>query len=147
VLRLKPVEAPCILQEIILYPNAINTVNIDTTTKPNEVYFEVEEPEEIDPDDPMAQFSGIIYNDGVLDITQDDPDNLNTLTLHFRDDVTKDLIIPGGGGSEYIAGSGIAFEGRSIYAKLGTGLTFDANDAIELDDTIKIKFNCNNEPD
>ena len=96
VLRLKPVETPCILQEIILYPNAINTVNIDTTTKPNEVYFEVEEPEEIDPDDPMAQFSGIIYNDGVLDITQDDPDNLNILTIHFRDDVTKDITINAG---------------------------------------------------
>lgn len=96
VLRLKPVETPCILQEIILYPNAINTVNIDTTTKPNEVYFEVEEPEEIDPDDPMAQFSGIIYNDGVLDITQEDPDNLNILTIHFRDDVTKDITINAG---------------------------------------------------
>lgn len=47
----------------------------------------------------------------------------------------------------YIAGSGIVFDGSSINAKLGIGLTFDANDAIELDDTIKIKLNCNNEPD
>lgn len=94
VLRLKPVETPCILQEIILYPNAINTVNIDTTTKPNEVYFEVEEPEEIDPDDPMSDFTGIIYNDGVLDITQEDPTNLAEITVHFRENVTKTLTIP-----------------------------------------------------
>lgn len=86
-------------------------------------------------------------NDGVLDITQEDPNNLNILTVHFRDDVTKDLIIPGGGGSGYIAGNGIVFDGVSINAKIGTGLTFDTTDAIELDDTIKIKLNCNNEPD
>ncbi len=36
---------------------------------------------------------------------------------------------------------------KHITAKLGIGLTFDTNDAIELDDTIKIKLNCNNEPD
>lgn len=36
---------------------------------------------------------------------------------------------------------------KYISAKLGTGLTFDDNDAIELDDTIKIQLNCNNEPD
>lgn len=36
---------------------------------------------------------------------------------------------------------------KTITAKIGDGLSFDANDAIELDDTIKIKLNCNNEPD
>ena len=35
----------------------------------------------------------------------------------------------------------------SINAKLGTGLSFDSNDAIELDNAIRIKLNCNNEPD
>jgi hypothetical protein len=33
-----------------------------------------------------------------------------------------------------------------INAKLGVGLTFDANDAITLDDSITIRFNCNNDP-
>lgn len=36
---------------------------------------------------------------------------------------------------------------QDISAKLGSGLTFDVNDAIELDDAIKIRLNCNNEPD
>ncbi len=35
----------------------------------------------------------------------------------------------------------------SISVKLGTGLIFDANNAIELDNAIRIKLNCNNEPD
>jgi hypothetical protein len=34
----------------------------------------------------------------------------------------------------------------TIQAKLGVGLTFDSNDAIELDDSITIRFNCNNDP-
>lgn len=33
-----------------------------------------------------------------------------------------------------------------INAKIGIGLTFDSNDAIELDDSIKLRLNCNNEP-
>jgi hypothetical protein len=36
---------------------------------------------------------------------------------------------------------------QDISAKLGSGLTFDDNNAIELDDAIKIRLNCNNEPD
>ena len=36
---------------------------------------------------------------------------------------------------------------KVITAKLGSGLTFDDNNAIELDDAIKIRLNCNNEPD
>jgi hypothetical protein len=36
---------------------------------------------------------------------------------------------------------------KTITAKLGTGLSFDSNDAIELDNAIRIKLNCNNEPD
>ena len=35
---------------------------------------------------------------------------------------------------------------KTIKAKIGTGLTFDSNDAIELDDSIKLRLNCNNEP-
>ena len=93
VFKLKPTETPCILQEVVLYPNAINTIDIDTTVKPAEVYFEVLEPEDPDPDDPMSKYTGIIYNDGVLDVTQDDPDNLNILTFHYRDNVTKDITV------------------------------------------------------
>lgn len=93
VFKLKPTETPCILQEVLLYPNAINTIDIDTTVKPAEVYFEVLEPENPDPDDPMSEYTGIIYNDGVIDVTQDDPDNLNILTFHYRDNVTKDITV------------------------------------------------------
>ena len=93
IFKLQPVETPCILQEVILYPNAINTIDVITTNKPTEVYFEVEEPEEIDPDDPMSKYSGIIYNDGVLDVTQEDPNAMNELTIHFRES-SKVLTIP-----------------------------------------------------
>lgn len=128
--ELRAVESPCVLQEVLLYPNAINTVNIDTTNKPAEVYFEVEEPEEIDPDDPMSEYSGIIYNDGVLDITQEDPNALNELTVHFRES-DKVITVPAGG-STYTAGDGIDIDANDeISAKLGLGLQFDANGAIE----------------
>lgn len=56
----------------------------------------------------------------------------------------------GGGGTTYQAGDGINITSDatpSIEAKLGSGLTFDDNNAIELDDAIKIRLNCNNEPD
>ena len=95
VFKLKPTETPCILQEVLLYTNAINTIDIDTTIKPTEVYFEVEVPDDPDPDDPMSQYTGIIYNDGILDVTQDDPTALNELTFHFRDNEYKVITIPG----------------------------------------------------
>lgn len=37
-----------------------------------------------------------INNDGILDITQDDADSSNILTIHFRDNVTKDVTIDTG---------------------------------------------------
>ena len=94
--QLYPVETPCQLNELILYPNVVNTVDVLTTNKPNEIYVEVEpaEDEPVDPDDPMSEYTGIIYNDGVLDVTQEDPNALNELTFHFRDNVDKTLTIP-----------------------------------------------------
>lgn len=96
VYQLYPVETPCQLYELLLYPNVINTVDVLTTNKPNEIYVEVVPPddEEIDPDNPMSEYTGIIYNDGVLDVTQEDPDALNELTFHYRDNVDKTLTIP-----------------------------------------------------
>ena len=94
VFKLQPVEEPCPLQEILMYPNGINSVDVNTTIKPAKIYLEVEEPEDPDPDDPMSQYAGIIYNDGVIDITQEDPNNLNELTIHFRDDENKTITIP-----------------------------------------------------
>lgn len=93
---LYPVESPCQLQQLTLYPGVINTIDILTTNKPNEIYVEVVPPEDIEPDpeDPLSEYTGIIYNDGVLDVTQEDPDNLNELTIHFRDDVEKTITIP-----------------------------------------------------
>lgn len=133
---LYPVESPCQLQQLTLYPGVINTIDVLTTNKPNEIYVEVDEPEEIDPDDPMSEYTGIIYNDGVLDVTQEDPSALNELTLHYRDNVTKTLTIPGGSGQTYQAGDGIEFTGTDndvINAKLGNGLQFDASGNIELE--------------
>lgn len=94
--RLYPMETPCALQALTLHPGVVNTVDVLTTNKPNEIYVEVVPPddEDTDPDDPMSDYTGIIYNDGVLDITQDDPNALNELTVHFRDNVDKTLTIP-----------------------------------------------------
>lgn len=93
-IRVKAVETPITLPQIPLFPNSINTINITNTIKPAEIYVEVAEPSEDDPDDPMSDFTGIIYNDGVLDITQEDPTALNELTVHFRDNVDKTITIP-----------------------------------------------------
>lgn len=116
--QLYPVETPCQLNELILYPNVVNTVDVLTTNKPNEIYVEVDEPEEIDPDDPMSEYTGIIYNDGVLDITQEDPNNLNELTVHFRDNVDKTITIPA---SELPIASDTTLGG----IKVGNNLTID----------------------
>lgn len=118
VFKLKPTETPCILQEVVLYPNAINTIDIDTTVKPAEVYFEVLEPEDPDPDDPMSKYTGIIYNDGVLDVTQEDPNALNELTFHYRDNVDKTITIPK---SELPIASDTTLGG----IKVGNNLTID----------------------
>ena len=93
-IQIKDVETPVILQEVVLYPNTINTIDVNTTIKPSEIYVEVDEPIDPDPDDPMSEYTGVIYNDGVLDITQEDPNNLNELTVHFRDNVDKTITIP-----------------------------------------------------
>lgn len=94
-IRVKAVETPITLPQIPLFPNSINTINVTNTIKPAEIYVEVAEPSEDDPDDPMSDYTGIIYNDGVLDVTQEDPTNLAELTIHFRDDVDKTITIPG----------------------------------------------------
>lgn len=144
--QLYPVETPCQLNELILYPNVVNTVDVLTTNKPNEIYVEVDEPEEIDPDDPMSEYTGIIYNDGVLDITQENPNNLNELTVHFRDNVDKTITIPA---SELPIASDTTLGGIKVGNNLtidpvtgvlsatgggggGGGVVYDAGDGIEL---------------
>ena len=92
-IKVKAVETPTTLPQIPLFPNSINTINVTNTIKPAEIYVEVAEPSEDDPDDPMSDFTGIIYNEGVLDITQEDPNALNELTVHFRES-SKVLTIP-----------------------------------------------------
>lgn len=93
-IMVKGVETPTTLPQIPLFPNSINTINVTNTIKPAEIYVEVAEPSDDDPDDPMSEYTGIIYNDGILDVTQEDPNALNELTFHFRDDVDKTLTIP-----------------------------------------------------
>lgn len=58
-------------------------------------------------DTPETEDDLYIHNEGVLDITQSDPNNPNVITVQFRDDVTKDIIIPSGGTGSYVAGNGI----------------------------------------
>lgn len=87
-----PVTVP--LQQIQLIPNSINTIDVLTTVKPLDMYVETFVPPDPDPDDPMSEYTGIIYNDGVLDVTQEDPTALNELTFHYRDNVYKVLTIP-----------------------------------------------------
>jgi hypothetical protein len=87
-----PVTIP--LQQIQLIPNSINTIDVLTTVKPLDMYVETVVPPDPDPDDPMSEYTGIIYNDGVLDVTQEDPNALNELTIHFRDNVDKTITIP-----------------------------------------------------
>lgn len=145
VFKLKATETPCALQEVLLYPNAVNSINIDTTVKPAEAYFEVLEPEEPDPEDPLSEYTGIIYNDGVLDVTQEDPNNLNELTFHFRDDVEKTLTIPT---TELPIASDTTLGGIKVGANLtidpvtgvldatggGGGTEYAAGDGIQIDE-------------
>ena len=92
--KLEPYEEPCVLPSIVLYPNKINTIDVSNTNKPSEIYFEAVSDEPLDPDDPMSEYTGIIYNDGILDVTQEDPNALNELTFHYRDNVDKTITIP-----------------------------------------------------
>jgi hypothetical protein len=92
VTQIGPVVETTLLPSIGTYPNVINTIDILTTVKPSSVLIEAT-PDEEDPDDPSAAFTGIIYNEGVLDVTQEDPNALNELTVHFRDD-SKVLTLP-----------------------------------------------------
>lgn len=132
VYQLKDIERPCGLPELFLYPGIVNTINATTTVKPSLMYIEIEPPDDPESEDPMSEFTGMIYNDGVLDVTQEDPNALNELTVHFRDD-SKVLTIPG---DSYTPGDGIDITNNEISAKLGSGLQFDANGAIEVDSMI-----------
>lgn len=100
-IRVKAIETPITLPQIPLFPNSINTINVTNTIKPVEIYVEVAEPNEDDPEDPMSEYTGIIYNEGVLDITQEDPNALNELTVHFRES-DKVITVPAGGATQYV---------------------------------------------
>ena len=102
--RMTPYEEPCVLPSIVLYPNKINTIDVANTNKPSEIYIEAVTDEPDDPDDPMSKYTGIIYNEGVLDIAQEHPDSLNKLTVHFRE-TEKVLTLPEG--NKYKSGDGI----------------------------------------
>lgn len=139
-IRVKAVETPITLPQIPLFPNSINTINVTNTIKPAEIYVEVAEPSEDDPDDPMSDFTGIIYNDGVLDITQEDPNNLYELTVHFRDDVDKVITIPETplpiasdttlGGIK--VGNNLTIDPvTGVLSATGGGVLYDAGDGIE----------------
>lgn len=106
------VITPIILPPVIIYTNKVNTIDVMTTNKPTEVYFETSIVEDAS-EDPMSEYTGIIYNDGVLDITQDDPNALNELTIHFRES-DKVLTIPSGDGRTYYPGQGIEFGGETL---------------------------------
>ena len=122
---INPVPTP--LQQIQLIPNTINTIDVLTTVKPLDMYVETVIPPDPDPDDPMSEYTGIIYNDGVLDITQEDPDALNELTVHFRDNVDKVITIP----STPLEPATTTTLGGVI---VGDGLSVDQNGEISVDE-------------
>ena len=128
-IRVKAVETPITLPQIPLFPNSINTINITNTIKPAEIYVEVAEPSEDDPEDPMSDFTGIIYNDGVLDITQEDPDNLYEITVHFRENVTKTITIPEA--EPYVLPP--ATDSTLGGIMVGDGLIIDSNGVLSID--------------
>ena len=73
-----------------------------------------------------------IHNEGVLDITQDNPNVLNKLTVHFRES-SKEITIPSGGGTYVlppatdstlggiIVGDGLAIDEDGILSATGGG--------------------------
>lgn len=127
--KIGEVVTPIVLPPVLIYANKVNTIDVMTTNKPAEIY--VETAVNSGSEDPMADITGIIYNDGILDVTQENPNALNELTFHYRDNVDKVITIPAGG-STYTAGDGIDIDANDeISAKLGSGLRFDANGAIE----------------
>lgn len=91
--KLEQSQESTVLPRISLFPGKINTVNVTNTNKPSQIYVKAYSDEPEDPDDPTSFFTGIIYNEGVLDVTQEDPNALNELTVHFRDD-SKVLTLP-----------------------------------------------------
>lgn len=82
--KIGEVVTPIVLPPVLIYTNKVNTIDVMTTNKPTEVYFETAVVEDTS-EDPMSEYTGIIYNEGVLDITQENPNALNELTVHFRE--------------------------------------------------------------
>lgn len=115
--KIGEVVTPIVLPPVVIYANKINTIDVMTTNKPAEIY--VETAVNSGSEDPMADITGLIYNDGVLDITQEDPNALNELTIHFRES-DKVITVPagGGGGDSYAEGQGIEFTSDPRSAEL-----------------------------
>ena len=101
----------------------------------------------------FSPFTSDGYGSSVKIYSVDIYDNNNTLIRRFIPcqspsnivgmyDLVNDVFYPPTG-SALIAGQPLG--DVTINAKLGGGLTFDSNDAIELDETTKFIFNCNND--
>lgn len=106
------------LPTVFTHPNVENVLTINTSVKPSNVFIETSDPEEdIESGGSMI---GVIYNKGVLDVTQEDPENLNELTIHFQKNETKIIEIPKG---EYTLP--IASEEKLGGIKVGAGLEID----------------------
>ena len=136
--KIGEVITPIVLPPVIIYTNKVNTIDIMTANKPTEVYFETAVVEDTS-EDPMSDFTGIIYNEGVLDITQEDPNALNELTVHFRES-DKVITIPtytlpiaststlGG----IIVGENLTIDENGVLSSTGGGgVLYDAGDGIE----------------
>jgi hypothetical protein len=123
-------EFSATLPQVLLYAGKINTINIATENKPDQVYFHAHV--NTDPDAPQIPETWIIENTGIIDVEQDQT-NPNQLTFIFKDS-EKVITISGGGGggTTYIAGDGIDIDANDeISVKIGDGLQFDANGVIE----------------
>ena len=106
------------LPTVYTHPNVENVLTINTSVKPSNVFIETSDPEEeVTSEGAMI---GVIYNKGVLDVTQEDPENLNELTIHFQKNESKIIEIPK---DEYILP--IASSETLGGIKLGEGLEID----------------------
>ena len=111
-------EEQLTLPTVYTHPNVENVLTINTSVKPSNVFIETSDPEEeVTSEGAMI---GVIYNKGVLDVTQEDPENLNELTIHFQKNESKIIEIPK---DEYILP--IASSETLGGIKLGEGLEID----------------------
>lgn len=101
-------DFPATLARITIYAGVINTLDVETTNKPDQIYVRAHV--NTDPDAPPVPETWIIENTGVIDVEQDET-NRNKLTFKYKD--TEKVITINDAGDIYNAGPGIEIEHES----------------------------------